>query len=143
MTPRALLLTQDGTKRSPGAERSGSSMPSRHSSGGSAPLPADPGPPSPKTEISPLPPGRRRGCSPAAAAHGERLPSLGPHLPSPAGSQRGGAGLCGAEGGYILRRGGQQERPRSHPPAGSLKAEGWRPRSRLSTESGGRGRKTR
>lgn len=57
----------------------------------------------------------------------------------PAGSQRGGAGLCGTEGGYIVRRGGQPGWPRSHPPAGSLEAEGWRPRSRLATESGGRG----
>lgn len=117
-------------------------MPSRHSCGGSAPLPADPGPPpAPKTETPPLPPGRRRGCSPAAATRRGRAPlprpQPGPHLPPPAGSQRGGAGLCGAEGGYTLRRGGQQGRPRSHPPAGSLKAEGWRPRSRLSAEPGG------
>lgn len=70
-------------------------------------------------------------------------PEPDPHLPPPAGSQRGGAGLCGAEGSYILRRGGQQRRPLSHPPAGSLRAEGWRPRSRLSTELGGGGRETR
>lgn len=93
---------------------------------------------------APLPPDRRRG----RRRHGRGTappprPEPDPHLPPPAGSQRGGAGLCGAEGSYIVRRGGQQRRPRSHPPAGSLRAEGWRPRSRLSTELGGGGRETR
>lgn len=133
--PRALLLTQDGTKRNPGAGRNGFSLPSRAAPGGLGPSPRRARCPPPGSETRPLLPGR--GKAPLLRAE------PGPHLPPPAGSQRGGAGLCGAEGGYMVRRGGQPGRPRSHPPAGSLEAQGWRPRSRLSAEPRGRGSERR
>lgn len=96
----------------------------------------------------PCPAGTARGSAAAPQTQLPPAPKSDPHTrrgsgraqPSPTSScglPARRCGVCGAEGGYILRRGGRQGRPRSHPPAGSLKAEGWRRRSRLSTEPGG------